>query len=149
MSKRHPKVELICFQCGKSFWRCPSNIRPQCKHNFCGNECVAAFNRDNIHQINPNSLKNLGRKGERHPMWKGDKVGYQALHTWIRKTLGKPNRCEHCQLTVENSRKIHWANKSQEYMREPTDWLRLCISCHRKYDSSNPVKPLKKSYVPN
>lgn len=33
-----------------------------------------------------------------------------------------------------NTGKFEWANKSGDYKRDLSDWLRLCISCHRKYD---------------
>lgn len=68
---------------------------------------------------------------EKHPNWKGDKVGYSALHNWIRKKLGKPKKCEHCGTTKGT---LHWANKSGEYKRDLTDWISLCVRCHRKYD---------------
>lgn len=28
----------------------------------------------------------------------------------------------------------HWANKSHKYKRELTDWISLCVKCHKKYD---------------
>lgn len=64
--------------------------------------------------------------------WKGDKVGYRALHSWVARQLGKPSRCEHCGDT--SKRKYEWANKSHEYLRDVNDWIRLCIPCHKKYD---------------
>ena len=66
---------------------------------------------------------------------RGENVGYQALHIWIRKQLGKPDTCEHCGINGLSGRSIHWANKSREYKRRLDDWIRLCVSCHKKYDS--------------
>ena len=66
--------------------------------------------------------------------WKGDDVGYFALHTWIRKELGKPDTCEHCGRSNLSGRFIQWANKSRKYKRDLTDWIRLCVRCHRIYD---------------
>ena len=63
--------------------------------------------------------------------WKGDKVGYHALHDWVRKYKGKPKLCEHCR---KDNRRLEWANKSKEYKRELTDWIPLCVPCHKKYD---------------
>lgn len=74
-------------------------------------------------------------KDNKSPHWKGDKVGYMGLHNWIRKQLGTPDMCEHCGKTNLKSRQIHWANKSGKYLRNIEDWLRLCVSCHRKYDN--------------
>lgn len=72
--------------------------------------------------------------GGKNVMWKGDKVGYLALHGWVRRHLGKPNRCDFCGLIDGNENKFEWANKSGEYLRDLSDWIRLCVKCHRLYD---------------
>lgn len=66
--------------------------------------------------------------------WKGDEVGYSGLHQWVKRQLGTPNTCEHCKKSGLSSKAIHWANKSQQYKRDLSDWIRLCASCHKKYD---------------
>jgi len=79
----------------------------------------------------------LGRfSNEKHPGWLGDEVGYSGLHKWVARHLGKPNICEHCQKIVQSPFQIHWANKSHSYLRDLTDWLRLCVPCHKQYDAS-------------
>ena len=70
-------------------------------------------------------------KGDKHPFWKGDKVSYGALHSWVYRRLGKPKECEHCEI---KSKKLAWANKSHEYKRDLNDWISLCYSCHKLYD---------------
>lgn len=65
----------------------------------------------------------------------GKELGYRGLHHWVVKNLGKPSNCEHCHNTELNHRQYHWANKSHEYKKDLSDWLRLCVSCHSKYDS--------------
>ena len=75
-----------------------------------------------------------GLKEEKNFYWKGDKVGYLGLHAWVIRQLGQPTTCEHCGKTGLSGRKIDWANKSHEYKRHLNDWLRLCRSCHIKYD---------------
>ncbi len=89
------------------------------------------------------SERNKGKKnyfygkkyiGENSPGWKGDQVKYSGLHMWVRSVLGTPSRCEHCGKNVLNGKQIHWANKSQQYKRDLTDWLRLCAKCHSAYD---------------
>lgn len=77
--------------------------------------------------------KKVDRKGQNNPFWKGDAVGYHGIHIWIRKQRGRPSYCEHCQKTDEAA-KYQWANKSGQYKRDVNDWLRLCLSCHKKYD---------------
>lgn len=73
------------------------------------------------------------RSGEDNPFWKGDKVGYHGIHIWIRKQLGKPLFCEHCK-TSDTTKKYQWANRSGQYKRDVADWMRLCLSCHKKFD---------------
>ncbi len=59
---------------------------------------------------------------------------YQALHRWVSKELGKPQKCRHCGIDGLTGRKIHWASKSRLYKWNLKDWIRLCIKCHAKYD---------------
>ena len=73
------------------------------------------------------------RFNENNPSWKGDEVKYTSLHQWINRKLGKPKKCEHC---GEIEKRLEWANKSREYKRDLTDWISLCISCHKKYDQT-------------
>ena len=63
--------------------------------------------------------------------WKGDQVGYSALHSWMQNTFGAPATCEHC---AQTKGMFDWANKSGGYLRDRSDWVRLCRSCHMKYD---------------
>ena len=78
------------------------------------------------------------QEGDKSPSWKGDDIGYQGLHTWVKKVLGKPTECEHCgKKNLVNSKEhnlIHWANKSGKYKRDKNDWIRLCAKCHIHYD---------------
>ena len=69
--------------------------------------------------------------------WKGNKVGYFGLHAWVNRFLGKPGTCELCGKSGLKGSRINWANSNGQYKRNLTDWLRLCIPCHRKYDAKN------------
>lgn len=60
--------------------------------------------------------------------------GYAAVHAWMYRTFGKPRLCEHCGKT--DARKFEWANVSGQYVRDRSDWLRLCCSCHKKQEYS-------------
>lgn len=73
--------------------------------------------------------------GENHPLWKGDDVGYQALHSWVRRRLGTPRKCANCGILGLN--RYEWANISHDYNRDISDWIRLCAKCHRNYDRGN------------
>lgn len=71
--------------------------------------------------------------GNRPANWKGDDVGYSALHAWLRRTYGEPASCEHC----DAAEQIQWANRTGQYLRDREDWLQLCPRCHRQYDIEN------------
>lgn len=73
--------------------------------------------------------------GENHPLWKGEKCSYTALHNWIRLKLGELGKCEKCGTT--KAKKYEWANKDHLYKRNKNDWIRLCTKCHRRYDYEN------------
>jgi hypothetical protein len=93
------------------------------------------------------SLNRLGRKhsdetkekmrlaqlGERGHNWLGDDVGYKAIHTWMTRHFGQPKLCEHCGTTT--AKRFDWANISRKYNHDRSDWLRLCKSCHNKFDN--------------
>ena len=70
-------------------------------------------------------------RGERHANWKGNGVGYQALHSWVKKRLTKPTNCVNCR----EVKKLNLANKSGNYKRDLSDWLWLCDKCHHKRDN--------------
>ena len=71
--------------------------------------------------------------GKRGGRWKGDKVGYTALHEWLYRKLGQPKICENCH--TKKAKRYEWANISGEYKRDLDDYVRLCKSCHTKFDS--------------
>lgn len=58
---------------------------------------------------------------------------YMNLHNWVKSKLGKPYNCENC--GIKDAKKFEWANKSGDYKKELSDWIRLCTSCHRKFDT--------------
>lgn len=74
---------------------------------------------------------------ENNPSWRGDKVGYSAIHSWIYRKLGKPSVCENCLRANLSGKFIHWANISHEYKRDVNDWIRLCAKCHNDYDKKH------------
>ena len=75
----------------------------------------------------------------KHPAnWKGEEASYLAKHDYIQYHYGKPSLCENCGTTT--AKKYEWANISGEHKRDRTDYIRLCTSCHRKYDNSKKPK---------
>lgn len=73
---------------------------------------------------------------DKHPSWKGDLVGYSALHDWVSRRLGNPKKCDICK-TTDNVR-FQWSNISRLYKRDLLDWRRLCLKCHRRSDLNKP-----------
>ena len=72
-------------------------------------------------------------KGKNVHNFKGEKAGYIAKHKWIQKEKGTPFFCEHCK-TTDTTIKYHWSSKTHQHLREVSDWQRLCVKCHSKYD---------------
>lgn len=88
-------------------------------------------------RLNHNSLTTP--KGRDHYNWKDVGLGYSGIHERVRKMYGRQSLCEHCGAT--EAIRFEWANVSGEYSLERSDWLRLCKSCHNKFDIKNPKKP--------
>ena len=69
--------------------------------------------------------------GENNAYWGGKtgEVGYKAYHYRVGKLRGKPSLCAMCESRV----KCQWANVSGEF-ENPYDYIRLCTSCHSRFD---------------
>lgn len=72
-------------------------------------------------------------KGINNTKWKGDRVGYFALHGWLYRNKKRTRTCEFCGF----KRRTHFANKSGKYKRDLSDWIELCQRCHIRYDKDN------------
>ena len=70
--------------------------------------------------------------GIKNPNYKGQNIGKQMVHVWIKQKYGKPKYCEICK--IKSAKSYHWANKNHMYKRLKNNWFRLCHSCHFKYD---------------
>jgi hypothetical protein len=70
------------------------------------------------------------RRGNKNPMWKGNKVTKTPLHLWVKSRLSKPKLCQDC----KQKPPYDLANKSGKYKRLLTDWEWLCRGCHMKKD---------------
>lgn len=77
--------------------------------------------------------------GENNPAYKGDSVGYFALHDWVRRRIKKPKLCVACK--QREARDL--ANISGTYQRDLSDWEYLCRKCHMDKDGRN--EQLRKS----
>ncbi len=96
----------------KIVWRCLRDA---------GVKCRKAAKR-NQYGINNNS-------------WKGKDASYAAFHYRIYKLKGRPLYCEVCH-TKDKSKHYDWASLSGKY-DDPSDYKRMCRSCHWKYDKTH------------
>ncbi len=88
------------------------------------------------HKLNL-SKSHIGKhRGKNNLMWRGDDVGYIAVHEWINTHKGKPQVCESCRAT-RKEKKLAWANKDHSYKRIFEDYIALCYRCHCQYDKYN------------
>jgi hypothetical protein len=112
-------VTRTCTECNKDFKTTKNEVNRGGGHT-CSRKCY--FTR----------FKKIVKKGEESPNWRGDNVGKEALHKWVIKQLGNKRECSECKTTTAKC--YDWANISQEYKRDITDWKRLCRKCHTKFD---------------
>ena len=127
----------------KSGYKCPKgSLAKLGKKNPMWGKNFSKKHRDKIgkslkefYKNNPEARKKVGEqfKGKNNWQWKGDDVGYDALHDWVRNHKGKPLTCKNCGIT-SNEKKIHWANIDHKYKRKKGDWIELCVKCHSEYD---------------
>jgi len=72
-------------------------------------------------------------KGKESHHWKGENIGYGAIHERIKTKFGKASGCEN--LSCEKkSNSFDWANLSGEYKFERSDWKMLCRKYHLQID---------------
>lgn len=161
-------IRKLCVVCNKEFYVFPNlqNI----KQKFCSRRCYYIGRPRLRHKIESIEKMRQSKKGHGWPegyserqskaqkerfkheapwnknlsygdakwFWKGDSNGYRRLHKKIQRKFGTPKVCEHC--NREDLSRYEWANKTGKYQEEREDWLRLCKSCHIKYDGSNKPK---------
>lgn len=112
-----------CEHCNKEF-----EVKPKTKGRFCTYGCYW----DSLKDRKPKNMDGLkfGR-GWNKGIFK-EKAHYNSIHRWVQKNFIKADICELCQR--EDGKNYEWANISGKYRREKTDWMRLCVLCHRNYD---------------
>lgn len=76
--------------------------------------------------------------GEKNPRWTVNPSGkMDNLHQWVHKRKPKPKFCEICGTKPP----MDLANVSQEYKKDPNDFIWLCRACHIRQDGR--IKNLK------
>lgn len=133
-------IENAC-KCGNLF------TAPRWKINkgeakYCSSECAKKYRV----AVRPTGLVYVKHKDNPTSFKKGNKpwnegtlkltvkesAGYWAIHSWIERVAGKPRKCEFC--GTVNAKVYQWSNKSGKYKADISDWQRLCIKCHCRYD---------------
>ena len=132
------------------------------KKRFCSHQCYWEWSRGRKqskktiekrrlklfgHPVNLETRIKIGlaHKAEKSNWWKGDSVGYRALHQWLQREFGKADRCENPQCE-HKIKKFEWALlKGKKYERKRENFWRLCQSCHAKYDF-NPKNGFQKGW---
>jgi len=71
-----------------------------------------------------------GKFGEQHPQWKGENVGYGALHIWLRAHKPKTGVCENC----GQARYTEYSMPHDGITRNLDDYEELCKPCHMRKD---------------
>ena len=103
-------------------------------------ECAVALGV--TRKVVSNAMKRLGiaaRKaakrdqwGAKNPMWKGAEANITCKHKRLYRLMGQPCLCDVCG-TSDPAKTYDWANLTGNY-DDPTDFKRMCRSCHWKYD---------------
>jgi hypothetical protein len=70
--------------------------------------------------------------GPLNDSWKGAAATYAAFHKRIEVLKGRPKKCERCG-TTDLKKSYDWANLTGRY-DDPTDYKRMCRSCHWTHD---------------
>lgn len=129
---------INCFKCNRPKYYSPSHVPNRA---FCSRSCYAEIRDKEIEERGKNTRLTGKEKykitynyGINHWAWKGDGASYRALHYWLRRNLGKPNTCKKCGKFDERPRFIQWANIDGLYRRVLTDYISLCVSCHKLHD---------------
>lgn len=73
------------------------------------------------------------QKKENNSSWKGNKATYAAFHYRVESERGKPCLCVICGSLEANI--YEWANLTGKY-EDTSDYMRMCRSCHRRYDKN-------------
>jgi hypothetical protein len=81
--------------------------------------------------------------GPANASWKGDKAGYQALHTRVYQSRGRPFPCSVC--GTMTAKAYDWANLTGNY-QDIQDFAAMCRSCHWKHDGR--VQNLRRGVIP-
>jgi predicted Fe-S protein YdhL (DUF1289 family) len=146
-----------CLFCGKYFFKRQNESRKdwETRHKYCSYKCAAeakrgitAWNKGIKTGIRTagcfkkgNEPWNKNKKieqtiGNKNGKWKGENACYFAIHAWVGRVKGKPEKCIDCGRTRKETR-MEWSNIDHQYRRNVNDYVPRCSKCHKKYDREN------------
>ena len=122
-------INKKCLKCGQDFYVPGWRLKDKTRGKYCSRKC--AMNAPSrIRQMREFGKRFGFTKGYIPHNWKGENVGYFAMHSWVRRHKGKPKKCEHC----GSIKRLTWSNISRVYKRDLADWISLCQGCNLRYD---------------
>lgn len=138
MTEYHPiTTSTRCFDCKKLLKSKTAKRCGSCSQKGLLNH---RFGKHTHHNRVTRKKIAIAHIGSKNPAWKGNKVGYHALHSWIRYRLKKPTLCQNCELFPP----YDLANISGLYKRDLKDWEWLCRDCHMVKDGRKEKYSFKK-----
>ncbi|KKL10503.1 hypothetical protein LCGC14_2555180, partial [marine sediment metagenome] len=88
----------------------------------------------------------LGKFGKESSEWKGDNVGYGAIHKRVQKRKIKPKNCEICgepEFYDNNHGRLELSDKTGLCIDDNNNFQYVHQSCHKKYDIDNNIVHIK------
>lgn len=79
--------------------------------------------------------------------WSGLSTSYSSIHAWLGNKFGKADMCEFKRCTNKTASVFYYAlRKGFAYERKRRNFIKLCASCHKKYDMTDETrKKLRKA----
>lgn len=107
---------------------CQKEVNYRNKTGFC-RKCLKPRWSELICTEERNKKCSFSKVGNKNPMWQGNKVGYIALHEWVKSRFPKTKLCECCKKVPP----YDLANRGT-YDRNLENWEWLCRRCHMTKD---------------
>ena|SRR3990167_5536201 len=117
----------ICSFCKTKFTTKPAMTK---KRKYCSKKCSELATKGRKMSREQRNFLSKIRIGSANPNWKGESVGLNALHGWIKSRKKKVKLCQCCKKSPPHD----LANISQKYKRDLNDWEWLCRKCHMTKD---------------
>ncbi len=128
-----------CALCGHTFYKPVADQAISQKRweerKYCSKDCWRKAYLTNSER--PKQNKNEAYSNE-----------YRNLHAWVNRNFEQKKTCELCGGTG-TGRQLQWANISDRYLRERSDWACLCSRCHKVFDCSKWVSKQSAQFQKN